>query len=126
MLLGLIQLLLVCSFIVLAATPVALVVLGRNYLFTGRNGRSLPIAGFFILGALASGFVGWQLVPSEWTLSFWTTLEATVDAEKYGHAVEHYAEGVVMMMTLAAVLGGCACAGAAALGTRILRKFAHA
>jgi hypothetical protein len=118
-------LLLICSFIVFITMPVAFVVLGGIYLFTGERGRGVLIAGFFVLGALASGFAAWQLVPSAWTLPFWTTLKATVDAEKYGHAIEHYAEGVVMMMTFAAMLGGAACAGAAALGTRLLRRFAH-
>jgi hypothetical protein len=125
MALGLIQLLLICSFIVFITMPVAFVVLGCAYLFTGKHGRGVLITGFFILGALASGLAVWQLVPSEWTLPFWTTVKATVDAEKYGHAVEHYAEGVVMIMTFAAVLGGAACAGTAALGTRLLRRFAH-
>jgi hypothetical protein len=125
MALGLIQLLLICGFIVFITLPVAFVVLGCNYLLKGNHGRSVLVAGFFILGALASGFAIWQLVPSECTLPFWTTPKATVDAEKYGHAVEHYAEGVVMMMTFAALLGGAACAGAAALGIRLLRRFAH-
>jgi hypothetical protein len=123
MLLWLVQFLLICSFIVFITTPVAFVVLGCNYLFTGKHGRGVLIAGFFVLGALASGFVVWQLVPSEWTLPFWTTLKATVDAEKYGHAVEHYAEGVVMMMTFAAVLGGVTCVGGVALGAKLLRRF---
>jgi hypothetical protein len=84
----------------------------------------LPFHGqTWTLGALASGVVVWQLVPSEWTLPFWTTLKATVDAEKYGHAVEHYAEGVVMMMTFAAVIGGATCVGGVALGTKLLRRF---
>jgi hypothetical protein len=96
----------VFSFVVFATMPIAFVVLGCNYLFTGKYGRGVLITGVFIIGALGSGFAVWQLVPSEWTLPFWTTLKATVDAEKYGHVVEHYAEGVVVMMTFAAVLGG--------------------
>jgi len=125
MALGLIQLLSVCSFVVLVAMPGAFVVLGCICLFTGKRGRAVLLTGFFIIGALASGFAVWQLVPSEWTLPFWTTLKATVDAQRYGHAIEHYAEGIVMMMTLAAVLGGAACAGAVAIGTGLLRRFAH-
>jgi ribose/xylose/arabinose/galactoside ABC-type transport system permease subunit len=122
MLLGLVQLLLICSFIVFITMPVAFVVLGCTYLFTGKRGRGVLIAGLFVLGALASGAAVWQLVPSQWTLPFWTTLKATVDAEKYGHAVEHYAEGVVMMMTFAALIGGAACAGGVALGSKLLRR----
>jgi hypothetical protein len=123
--LGLIQLLLIFSFIVLTTMPVAFVVFGCRYLLTGKHGRDVLITGVFLVGALGGGFVVWQLVPSEWTLPFWRTLKATVDTEKYGHAVEHYAEGVVMMITFAALLGGIASAGVAALGARLLSKFAH-
>jgi hypothetical protein len=125
MLLGLIQLLLLCSLIVFITTPVAFVILARNYLLTGKNGRGALITGFFILGALASAFAAWQLIQSQWTLPFWTTLKATGDAEKYGNAVEHNAEGVIMMVIFAGVPGGAGCAGAAALGTRLLKDFAH-
>lgn len=55
------------------------------------------------------------MLPAEWSLPFWTTLKATVDAEMYGHAVEHYAQGVVLMMTAAAVCGGAALAGGVTL-----------
>jgi hypothetical protein len=116
-----IQFLLVCSFITFTMTPIGFGVLACNCLFTGKHGRGVLVTGFFTLGALASGFAVWQLVPSEWTLPFWTTLKATVDAEKYGQAIEHYAEGVVTMMTFAAVLGGTVCAGTAALGRRFWR-----
>jgi hypothetical protein len=94
-------------------------------ILTGKYGRAVLITGFFIQGALLSAFLVWQLLPAEWNLPFWTTLKATVDAKKYGHAVEHYAEGVAMMMTFAAVFGGGICAAAIALGTKVLRKPAH-
>jgi hypothetical protein len=123
---GLAQLLFISSFIVLTTMLVAAVVFGFRYVCTRQHGRSALITAFFILGALASGFVVWQLIPPEWNLPFWTTLKATVDAEKYGHAVEHYAEGVVLAMTFAGVAGGATCAGLGALGIRVLRKSAHA
>ena len=117
MLLPLIQLLLVCAFVLFFTMPIAFVALTCNYLFTGNYRRGVLITGSFVLGAVASGFLVWHLVPSGWTLPFWTTLAATVDAEKYGHPIEHQAEQIMTVLFFAAALGGAAGAGAAALGT---------
>jgi hypothetical protein len=111
---------------VLIAVPAVFVGCACTCLLTRKQGWRALITGCFIAGALASGYVAWQLVPSEWTLPFLTTLEAAVNADKYGHAVEHYAENVVVMITFAAMLGGAACAGAAALVIRIRGRLAHA
>ena len=58
-----------------------------------------------LCGYIAGTLFVWFLIPSEWTLPFWTTLAATVNAEKYGHPVEHYAEGIVIGMMFGAVVG---------------------
>jgi len=55
----------------------------------------------FIAGA---GFI-WMLMPHDWPLPLWTTLAASVNAEKYGHPVEHSAEGIVVWMMFGAVVG---------------------
>ena len=102
--------------------PVAFVVLGCNCILKGTHKRGVLMTGSFLAGALASAFAAWLMLPATWSLPFWTTLQATVDAETYGHAVEHYAEGIVLMMTFAAVLGGSALAGATALGTRFRKS----
>ena len=47
----------------------------------------------------------WSLVPHDWTLPFWTTLAATVNADKYGHPIEHAAEAIVIWMLFAGVAG---------------------
>jgi hypothetical protein len=94
-------------------------------LLTDKCACSTLIAGSFILGALLSAVLVWQLLPSEWNLPFWTTLKASVDAEKYGHPVEHYAEQVVLLMTFAAMVGGAICSAAIAFSTKLLRKPAH-
>jgi len=122
----LIQFLLVGTFILFITMPIAFLAMVCSYLVTGNYRRGVVITGSFILGALASGFVVWHLVPSEWTLPFWTTLEAAGDAEKYGHPVEHAAEQIITVVFFAALLGGAAGAAAAGLGTRLLRKLAHA
>jgi hypothetical protein len=109
--LGPIQILLIFSKIVLVAMAAAYLVLGYNLLWTKKCGRGLLTTSCLISGALVSGFLAWQLVPREWTLPFRATLTATVDSERYGHAAEHYAEGIlVMMMTFAALFAGTACA----------------
>jgi hypothetical protein len=113
-------------FILLATMPIAFLWLVCNYLVTGNHRSGVLITGSFILGALASGLVVWHLVSSEWTLPFWTTLEAAGDAEKYGHPVEHAAEQIITAVLFVAVLGGAAGAGATGLGTKLLRKSAHA
>jgi hypothetical protein len=58
-----------------------------------------------LCGYVAGALFLWTLVPGDWALPFWTTLAATVNAEKYGHAVEHAAEGIVIWMLFAAVAG---------------------
>ena len=58
----------------------------------------------YIVGAL---FV-WTLVSRDWALPFWTTLAATVNAEKYGHALEHSAEAIVIWIVFGAVVGSAA------------------
>jgi hypothetical protein len=84
---------------------------------TGRRRRSLrlpaAIASGFFVGAL---FV-WMLVPRSWPLPLWTTLAAAGNAEKYGHPVEHSAEGIVVWMMFGAVVGAAGGGiGAGAIG----------
>ena len=88
--------------------------------------RGVLITGAFVLGALASIFGIWHLVPSGWTLPFWTTLEASVNAKQYGHPVEHYAQGIVLMLIFGAALGGGVGAATAVLGVMLRRRMAHA
>ena len=57
------------------------------------------------IGFLAGGVIGWTAVPAEWTASIWTTIDATGNAAKYGHAFEHTAERALMYFFYAALLG---------------------
>lgn len=79
MLLPLIQWLLLCSFAVVAEMPVAFVGFACDYAATGKHGRAAVVTGLFVLGALMGGLLAWQRLPSEWALSFWTTLQAAAD-----------------------------------------------
>ena len=126
MLLPLIQLLLVCCILLLGAMPVAFLGLLSSHLFHRRCGRGLLMTGCFTAGALVTGLSVWRLALSVWTLPFWTTLAASVNAEKYGHPLEHEAEQILTLLIFAAVLGGAATAGTAALGGRMSRRFAQA
>jgi hypothetical protein len=58
-----------------------------------------------LCGYIAGARFVWTLVPRDWTLPFWTTLAATVNAEKYGHPLEHSAEGIVIWIMFGAVVG---------------------
>jgi hypothetical protein len=63
------------------------------------------LAAGILAGCLAGILFVWAVVPREWTLSFWTTIAAAGNAAKYGHPVEHYAEGIVVAMMFYAVVG---------------------
>ncbi len=58
----------------------------------------------------ASAVLIWTLGTADWKLSFLATLEASVNAEKYGAAIESRAERMVIWLliysTLAAALAG--------------------
>jgi len=77
-----------------------------------RRPYPICVVGGIICGYIAGPLFIWTLVPRDWPLGFWTTLAATVNAEKYGHTLEHAAEGIVIWMlfaaTACAVIGGFA------------------
>jgi hypothetical protein len=84
----------------------------------------------FIAVAMLCGYVGgatlvWNLLTSDWRLSLSTTFAASVNAAKYGHPTEHYAEGIVVGMAFGAVLGALAAGGVTAVLCR-QRVNAHA
>lgn len=58
------------------------------------------VTGFFVTGLL-----GWTTVPAQWTASFWTTLDASINAAKYGAAFEHTAERALLYFFFPAELG---------------------
>lgn len=86
-----------------------------------RLGPVLVPAGI-LCGYIAGGLLVWSLIPREWTLPFWTTLAATVDSEKYGHPVEHYAEGIVIGMMFGGVVGSFMGGVSAHLAGRVFRQ----
>ena len=108
---GVIQFLLLASFLLLATMPVvALVLLFARIRKRGPWGMVL-MAVSFVVGSCAGGALAWSSVPADWSLPFRTTMEAAVNSEKYGHAIEHSAENILVLLTFACVAGGALCAG---------------
>jgi hypothetical protein len=74
------------------------------------------------IGYLAGGALAWLRVPSGWKPSLWETLVASVDAERYGHPIEHYAQGVVIMLLCACAAGAIVGGMFATVAARLLRR----
>ena len=75
-----------------------------------------------LCGYFAGALFVLTLVPRDWALPFWETLAATVDAEKYGHPVEHAAEVIVIWMLFGAVAGAVISGFAAHIAGQPLRN----
>lgn len=60
---------------------------------------ALPVA--FLVG----GLLGWAAVPREWTASLWTTIDASMNAARYGAAFEHTAERVMFYVMFGGSIG---------------------
>jgi hypothetical protein len=68
--------------------------------------RSLALACAAIpVGYVAGGLIGWLNVPTEWETSLGMTIDATMNAAKYGSAFEHTAERVVIYFFIGGILG---------------------
>jgi len=63
--------------------------------------------------------VTWYFVSLEWSLPFWTTVEAAMNVGKYGHAIEHTAENILVSVTFGCLGGGVLVAGITAVGARV-------
>ena len=94
----------------------ALIAGGLTYIVVALADRRpcpLRVPAGILCGYVAGARFVWSLAPRDWKLPFWTTLAASVDAAKYGHPVEHYAEGIVIWILFGAV-GGAVLGGFAA------------
>ena len=76
---------------------------------------------------ISAGLI-WRLITTDWNLSFLVTLEASVNAEKYGHPVEHRAEvmlvSLLLVSTLTAAVAGAVTAAVRRLWIRCRRAAA--
>ena len=94
------------SLVALAPIFAGVFIANRFLLRPDRLIKFVPLA--VIIGFLAGGVVGWAFVPVQWTASFWTTVEATGNATKYGHPFEHMAEHALLFFLYPAGLGALA------------------
>jgi hypothetical protein len=82
----------------------------------------LILAAAILGGYLAGGALAWSRVPAAWNLSFSETMAASVDAEKYGHPVEHFAESTMVLVLAGSTAAGAITAVLAAIALRFLRR----
>lgn len=88
----------------LALLPFVLVValVGRRW----SGSRAARLAFTAVPAAfLAAGLVGWAFVPDVWTASLWVTIDASMNAAKYGGQFEHLAEHALMYFLYIGILG---------------------
>ena len=83
------------------------------------------IASAVVAGFLIGGLVGWSARPSAWQMPFWQTVDASMNAAKYGHPVESQAERVLLYFVYAAVLGAIGAAVMAVTGARLRIRCRH-
>jgi hypothetical protein len=99
------------AYVIGLAGTFVLITAGLTYMVVSlTDGRPGPIRvpGGILCGFIGGGLFVWSLVPRAWSLPLSTTLAATVNAERYGHQVEHAAEGIVVWMLFGAVVGAVA------------------
>ena len=93
---------------------------------THTHRTNLLIGAAIVFGYVVGGTVLWWFVPPDWHMSFWDTLAASVDAETYGHRVEHYAECILVWILCACVAGAVVSGVLAATAARLLKRPRHA
>ncbi len=107
-LLGLISFL--CGLWFLWVMPVIVAALAWENRRSRKLSPGLLVAVVMLFGFYISAGLIWSLGAADWNLSFLMTLEASVNAEKYGHPVESRAERIVVWLliysTFTAVVAG--------------------
>jgi hypothetical protein len=93
---------------VVALGPILVGVLIASRFLLRRDGLIGLASVAVVIGFLTGGCVGWAFVPAQWTASFWTTVEASGNAAKYGASFEHTAERALLYPYFFALLGATA------------------
>ena len=101
----------------IALIPVALLSAVRS-----RNPSGLAIPTMMVIAFFLGGILSWNLIPFHWDMSFWTTLTASVQSEKYGHLVEHKAEGILIWVLFFSVAGAVLTGVAAVAATKVRKR----
>lgn len=105
--------------------PAVLIALCLKPRHIGRNRVTLLVTLLIGAGSLIGGVIGWLLRPAQWRMAFGQTFEAAFNAAKYGDALEHQAERVLMYPWYMAVLCSIAVAAGMGLLLRLRRRAAE-
>jgi len=105
-----------CGVWFLLGMPIVTAAFGWEYCRRGKmNATGLVVAVVMLVVFYVSAGLIWTLASADWHLSFLATLEASVNAEKYGHAVEHRAETMVVWLLIFSTFMALVAGGAAAV-----------
>jgi hypothetical protein len=101
----------------IALVPVVLLSAVRPW-----NPRGLAIPSLMAIAFFIGGILSWNLIPFHWDMPFWTTLAASVQSEKYGHLVEHKAEGILIWILFFSVVSATVTGVVAAATTKVRKS----
>jgi hypothetical protein len=87
---------------------------------------TLVVSSTIVIAFLVGGILSWNLIPFHWDMPFWTTLKASVDSEKYGHPVEHKAEGILIWVLFGSVSSAISAGAVTALAGKLRHRLRHA
>jgi hypothetical protein len=91
-----------------------------------RRRTALVISSTMMTAFLAGGVLSWNLIPFHWDMPFWTTLKASVDSAKYGHPIEHKAEGILIWVLFVSVASAIIAGAVAATAGKVRNRLRHA
>jgi hypothetical protein len=90
------------------------------------NPRGLIVPSMMAIAFFIGGILSWNLIPFHWDMSLWKTLAASVQAEKYGHLVEHRADGILIWVLFLAVSSATVTGMVAVAATKVRKRLQHA
>lgn len=91
--------------------PVAAAVLALKSHLTPKTRRRLRLALVSSIAFYIGLAICWRLLTPGWHLPVWTTIQASVDSETFGHPVEHQAENLLCWTLLGAEMLSFAATG---------------
>jgi len=86
---------------------------------------ALVVSTTMMLGFLVGGILSWNLIAFYWDMPLWTTLKASVDAETYGHPVEHRAEVILIWVLFFSVLSALVVGVVEVVAAKLRKRLQH-
>jgi hypothetical protein len=74
------------------------------------------------LGYLVGGMIGWASVPPEWSASLLVTIDASMNAAKYGPTFEHTAERALLYFVYSGIIGALVTGAASTAVARTIAR----